>query len=67
MKFLIDDGSLQNYARQETFNERYVSQSHFYHEYKFPILLISDSDLYNETHLKSSSDETAKIKRIKEK
>ena len=22
MKFLIDDGSLQNYARQETFNER---------------------------------------------
>lgn len=24
MKFLIDEGSLQNYARQETFNERYV-------------------------------------------
>lgn len=22
MKFLIDEGSLQNYARQETFNER---------------------------------------------
>lgn len=22
MKFLIEDGSLQNYARQETFNER---------------------------------------------
>lgn len=25
MKFLIDEGSLQNYARQESFNERYVS------------------------------------------
>lgn len=24
MKFLIDEGSLQNYARQETFNERWV-------------------------------------------
>lgn len=24
MKFLIDEGSLQNYAKQENFNERYV-------------------------------------------
>lgn len=24
MKFIIDEGSLQNYARLETFNERYV-------------------------------------------
>lgn len=30
MKFLIDEGSLQNYARQETFNERYVTQCLFY-------------------------------------
>lgn len=27
MKFLIDEGSLQNYARLETFNERYVMDS----------------------------------------
>lgn len=26
MKFLIDEGSLQNYARQETFNERWVKR-----------------------------------------
>ena len=26
MKFLIDEGSLQNYARPETFNERYVER-----------------------------------------
>lgn len=26
MKFLIDEGSLQNYAKMETFNERYDSQ-----------------------------------------
>lgn len=38
MKFLIDEGSLQNYAKMETFNERYGIGWKFYFIFRFNLM-----------------------------
>ncbi|KYN39336.1 Teneurin-3 [Trachymyrmex septentrionalis] len=61
MKFLIDEGSLQNYARQETFNESATRVSYRYHIALSPldgVLYISDPESHQIIRVRDTNDYT---------